>query len=341
MSQPVIIPHQRQRLDSHTELHWQLLSLPICQQMQVELWMCQLHCQVRAISGNKWLKLKYQVQQMQPQGKRQLLSFGGAFSNHLAALAAYGAWQQIPTIGLVRTERLDAQNPTLAFCRQQGMRLIAVPFAEYRQRHTADFLHALQQHYPEALIIPEGGSSPWAIPGVASLPLADTPQGSADVLCVATASGGTLAGLIQAYPDLPIDAIAVVKDDSLPAKVRQLGRAYQALTPKQPLTRPAVSQDEPIERWQIIPAADQTAYAKFRPQLLQFCLSMAAFGCQVEPVYTGKALHTLIERIRAGAYPAGTRLSFFHTGGEQGIDGLHYRQKVTDAQHATLRGLST
>jgi 1-aminocyclopropane-1-carboxylate deaminase/D-cysteine desulfhydrase-like pyridoxal-dependent ACC family enzyme len=325
-------------LDSYTELRWQLLELPICQQRQVELWVCQLRCQIAAISGNKWLKLKEQVAQMQPQGKQQLLSFGGAFSNHLAAMAAYGAWQQIPTIGMVRTEQFDAKNPTLAFCQQQGMQLIAVSFAEYRQRHDARYVATLQQRYPNALIVPEGGSSPWAIPGVATLPLAETPHGPADVLGVATASGGTLAGLIQAYPDLPIDAIAVVKDDSLPAKVRQLGRAYQELRPEQPRATTAAPQDTHIERWQIIPAADHPAYAKFSPQLLQFCLSMAACGCRVEPVYTGKALQTLVERIRAGAYPAGTRLSFFHTSGEQGVDGLYYRQKISAAQHAMLRG---
>lgn len=337
------MPTHRHMFDSYTELRWQLLTLPICQQQQVELWVCQLHCQVAAISGNKWLKLKAQVAQMQPQGKQQLLSFGGAFSNHLAALAAYGAWQQIPTIGMVRTEQFDAKNPTLTFCQQQGMQLIAVPFAEYRQRHDINYLATLQQRYAKALIIPEGGSSPWAIPGVASLPLAKTPQGPADVLCVATASGGTLAGLIHAYPDHTIDAIAVVKDDSLPTKVHELVQAYQRLDwqtdtgipPKSVQTNPLPSAKS---GWQIIPAADQQAYAKFTPQLLQFCLDMSEFGCVVEPVYTGKALQTLVERIRAGVYPAGTRLSFFHTGGEQGIDGLRYRQKITAAQHAMLRG---
>ncbi|MFN3710040.1 MAG: cysteine desulfhydrase, partial [Alishewanella aestuarii] len=103
--------------------HWQHLPIPLVQDNTPQLWICTLQAPVAEVAGNKWLKLHSAIQQRKPgQG---MLSFGGAFSNHLIALAAAGQHYHFPTIGLVRTEQLDTHNPTLRRCRELGMQLIA------------------------------------------------------------------------------------------------------------------------------------------------------------------------------------------------------------------------
>lgn len=323
--------------DPFYQLHWQLLVDPQLQQLQTEIWVCQLQTKVPTIAGNKWLKLKYHIQQIQQHNKTGIVSFGGAFSNHLLALAAAGQAFGFATVGIVRSHLNDPNSPTLQQCRALGMQLHFVAPAEYRQAcaqaatvNASNTIasHPWQQRYPDYWLLPEGGTAELALPGVAELPLWQTPAGAADLLVCASASGGTLAGLIaaqlarqqanQSCADLL--GIAVVKDSSLANKIAAL-----------------LPQAQQYPDWQLWPEQSGKAYGKFSPETLQFCLQLATEQqLYTEPVYTGKALHSLVEWAQQGRIAPGRRIAFLHTGGLQGIAGLAMRGLITTQQQQYL-----
>ncbi len=303
---------------------WQQLQHPVIASKQTELWVCQLDTGSSTVSGNKILKLKYPLQQVLQQQKAGVFTFGGAFSNHLAAVAAACHQLGLQSIGYVRTDQLDQANPTLAYCLQRGMTLIPLDRQTYRLRNTAGFIAGLQARHPQLMAVPEGGSSVAGAAGVAELDLAATPSGPAELVCCATASGGTLAGLIANTampPGTRILGVAVVKDPSLPQRIVQL-------LPGQTMQR----------SWQLNTDYAGAGYARFDAALLQFCRDMAQQQLYVEPVYTGKALAALLSLLAENTLPPIRRISFFHTGGLQGLQGLHYRQLITAADLALLSG---
>jgi 1-aminocyclopropane-1-carboxylate deaminase/D-cysteine desulfhydrase-like pyridoxal-dependent ACC family enzyme len=307
--------------DPFYQLQWQRLDHALIGQQQTELWICQLHCAVPSIAGNKWLKLKYHIQQIQQHNKTGILSFGGAFSNHLLALAAAGQHFGFPTVGVVRSHQPDPANPTLQQCRQFGMALKFVSPELYKTKTATTMLVDLQQQYPDYLIVPEGGTSAAAVKGAAELPLATTPAGPADLLSCASASGGTVAGLIAGSQGTPVLGISVVKDASLFQKINTL------------LPEPASQW-----HWKLQPELTGRAYGKFTADTLNTCLDLAAQQIYTEPVYTGKALHTLLQLIARGELADYRRIAFFHTGGLQGLDGLRYRSLITEADYLKLTG---
>lgn len=323
--------------DPFYQLHWQQLANPQLQQMQTDIWLCQLQTQVPTIAGNKWLKLKYHIQQIQQHNKSGIVSFGGAFSNHLLALAAAGQAFGFATVGIVRSYHNEPNSPTLQQCRALGMQLHFVSPTTYRQacidaeRAACDATTApnpWQQRYPDYHLVPEGGTAAFALPGVAELPLWQTPAGDADLLVTTTASGGTLAGLIVGQlarqktgsNGAELLGIAVVKDKSLTDKIT-------ALLP--------TAQQYP--HWQLWPELSGKAYGKFSAETLEFCLQLATEQqIFTEPVYTGKALHSLVQWAQQGRIAAGRRIAFLHTGGLQGVAGLAMRGLITAQQQQAL-----
>lgn len=289
-------------------LQWKNLQHPVLNDHQTEIWLRYAPEINPDISGNKILKLKYQLEQALQQKSQGLLTFGGAFSNHLVATAAAAAENKLKSVGIIRGEDADLNNPTLALCRSYGMQLILVSRAFYRTRYQQETLQQLSEQFPDYLHIPEGGTCEAAVKGVSELDMCSTPQGPASLLVCAVGSGGTVAGLIRGSKTTPVLGIAVVQDQSLPEKIR-------AFLPA----------DRNWPEWQLIQALHQPRYGRFDPELWQFCQSFADQDVQLEPVYTGKALFSVFELIKAGIISKGSRLSFFHTGGLQGLKGLAYR----------------
>jgi 1-aminocyclopropane-1-carboxylate deaminase len=303
-----------------TRQKWQQLTHSLLQQYQIELWICQLETTIPEVSGNKCLKLKYHLLQAQATGKKGIFTFGGAFSNHLCAVAASCHHIGMQSLAYVRTDALDSNNPTLMFCKQMGMQLVALDRQEYRRRSESEFIQHLQQLHPQLFFVAEGGSSVAGAQGVAELDLASTPGGKTDMLVCAAASGGTLAGMINRH-NVPVLGIAVVKDSTLPARVQHL-----------------LTDDKRNTQWQINTDFVTGGYGRFDPQLLEFCRDMARHQLYVEPIYTGKAMAGLFSLIAQGTLTKGSRLSFFHTGGLQGLNGLYYRGLITAADLALLSG---
>ncbi|WMC12468.1 pyridoxal-phosphate dependent enzyme [Oceanimonas pelagia] len=253
------------------------------------------------ISGNKWRKLKYVLRQALSERAAGLLSFGGAWSNHLHALAAAGQALGVPTAGIVRGEPEYAGNPTLSDARAWGMTLEFVDRQSYRRRHEADFLAGLAARHPGFYIIPEGGSCVLALPGVAEL-WRELPP--CEELILPVASGGTLAGLLSARPGRTrVTGYAVLK-----------GQGWLADT-VHGLYAPAAHDPG----WQLRLNHHGGGYAKCSPADRAAITELSeALAVPLEPVYSGKALLGLFRDIEAGHYAPGSRLIFLHTGGLQG-----------------------
>lgn len=293
----------------------QQLHHPILTEHKVTLWLKRDDLLHPNISGNKWRKLKYISQQALAGSARGLLSFGGAYSNHLHALAALGQQLSLPTVGIVRGENSSQFNPTLTDVRQWGMALKFVDRQLYRRRQDADWLAELAERYPGYNIIPEGGSCPLALPGVAELwQELDSPLSSSTFslpstlginhLILPVASGGTLAGLISARPtQWRISAYAVLKGASWLKE--EVCRLY-----------PDAAHDY---GWQLRLDHHGGGYAKSSAADLEAIRMLAQqLAIPLEPIYSGKALLGLFRDISAGEYPAHSRLLFLHTGGLQG-----------------------
>jgi len=260
------------------------------------------------ISGNKWRKLKYNLQYMQATNKTQLLTFGGAFSNHIHACAGAGKLFNIKTHAIIRGPNLDINNPTLQFAKQCSMDLHAITRIEYKQRQDPDYLTQLQARFPHAYIIPEGGSNTYALAGCAEL-AKSLPEH--DYLVCPTGSGGTLAGLIEgSLETTQLLGVAVLK------QAEYLNKEITALSKK------AAQQSN----WQLLTQFHDGGYGKFTRELWQFCQTMQQqYNLPLEPIYSGKMMYALWQLIEQDYFASGSHIMAIHTGGLQGLDGLKYR----------------
>lgn len=145
------------------------------------------------LPGNKWRKLKYNLTRAAELGSETLLTFGGAYSNHVRAVAAAGARFGFQTIGVIRGEEHLPLNDALSFAAGHGMRLVYMDRSTYRAKDTAPVIEALRQRFGSFYLLPEGGSNELAVHGCAELPAEiDVPF---DVICCPVGTGGTLAGI--------------------------------------------------------------------------------------------------------------------------------------------------
>ncbi|MEZ0607547.1 1-aminocyclopropane-1-carboxylate deaminase/D-cysteine desulfhydrase [Fibrella sp. WM1] len=267
------------------------------------------------VSGNKWRKLKYNLLAAREQGLSTVLTFGGAFSNHLHATAAAGKLFGFQTIGVVRGDELAHRplNRTLAFCREQGMHLHFVSRTDYKRAADPTYLAGLQAQFGPCYLVPEGGTNALAIQGTAEIipeicqqwretglssgtyrghPLPHT------VAC-AVGTAGTLAGLIASAPD-PVQVLGV---SALKGAVN-----FAALPSSLP---PEV---------QVINQYHFGGYARTTPVLDEFIgIFREQTGVWLEPTYTGKLLYALYDLARRGHFPEQAGVVAVHTGGLQVI----------------------
>ena len=256
------------------------------------------------ISGNKLRKLKYNFQHAKKNGYRSVLTFGGAFSNHLAAVATAGHQYGFQTHGIVRGEELESQTlkPTLQYCAQKGMALHFVNRTLYRNKKQALASVIIDDKNP--YVIPEGGTNALAVNGCAEiLTFADK---EFDTIAVAVGTGGTMAGLIQSTSNHQhLVGFQVVKDIEIPSRIRTF-----------------VSND----RWSLVPTYDAVGYAKTPKALIDFAHSVAGqTGVILDPLYTAPMLWHLIKKRKENTWNFGNRFLMIHTGGYQSIKGINQR----------------
>jgi 1-aminocyclopropane-1-carboxylate deaminase len=262
--------------------------------------------------GNKWRKLKYNLLAAREQSCTSLLTFGGAYSNHIAATAAAGKAACFRTIGFIRGEQVLPLNPTLAFATACGMELHYLNREEYRERNSTSLIHQLRADFPGAYLLPEGGSNSLAVKGCAEL-VKELPPGW-DFLCCPVGTGGTLAGMIAGAQDRGkvLGFSALKGSDFLHDDVSRL------LTEYQPETN--------FSNWELLTDYHFGGYAKVKPELLQFMHEFEQKqGIQLEPVYTGKMLFGVYDLIAKGYFPTGSTIVAVHTGGLQGLAGMQER----------------
>ena len=289
------------------EIPIELLSLDIAKQAGVALYMARADLIHPLASGNKYYKLKPHFEYVKKHKINQIVSFGGAFSNHIHALALMSKQLNIDSVGIIRGEAEYANNATLSDAKRAGMQLHFVDRKTYKKRYDPDYLASLAKDYPDALIIPEGGSSQLAIQGCKQLADQINQQIAVDVLTLACGTGATLAGVISGL-SVKQRAIgyAVLKDTSLAARIARF--VQSADSSKQSF---------------YLQQADYGGYAKLTKTLLDLILNwLTETGILLDPVYTGKLAMRLQEQIKTGEFDSGTSICMIHTGGLQGWRGM-------------------
>ncbi len=260
-------------------------------------------------SGNKWRKLKYNLRAFQESNASVLLTFGGAFSNHLAAVAAMGARYGIVTIGIVRGAELAHKplNPTLATCQQNGMLLSFVSREEYHQKELGDTVLALQKTHGVLYILPEGGTNVLAVKGCAEILTSE--DAAFDTIGCAVGTGGTLAGLANSCKTHQhVVGFQVVKDVSITARIRTFA---------------------PSNNWTLVQHLLHRGYAQVSKPLVSFADDvLQQTGVLLDPIYTAPMLFQLVQMIKDDTWTFGKKILLIHTGGTQGIIGFNSRSTL-------------
>ncbi|HJY64119.1 MAG TPA: pyridoxal-phosphate dependent enzyme [Ignavibacteria bacterium] len=271
----------------------------------VELFMLRLDLLHPEISGNKWYKLKYNLEEARKQNKNTLLTFGGAFSNHIAATAAAGKENNFNTIGIIRGEELaDESNATLSRAKQNGMKLVFVSREDYRKRFREDFITELKNKYSDPYIIPEGGSNLLAVKGCAEI-ISDVTD-SFDFVCCAVGTGATLAGLSASLSkkQQAIGFSVLANAEFLNDNVGDFIKEFSG---------------NEIPNWKIIHNYHFGGYAHKTKALIDFIQQFEMENnISLEPIYTGKMMYGIYDLIQSGYFTRGEKIIAVHTGGLQG-----------------------
>ncbi|MCC8408953.1 pyridoxal-phosphate dependent enzyme [Mucilaginibacter sp. UR6-1] len=280
----------------------QQVKLPLFTEYGVEVFIKRDDMIHPLISGNKWRKLKYLLRRAQAEKKHHLVTFGGAYSNHLLATAAAAAKFGFKATGFVRGE--EVENDTLFLCRLHGMQLIFTDRESYRDKNALFDRHFANDK--DAIFIDEGGASPEAALGCSEL-VDELPFTFNHLFC-ACGTGTTAAGIINGLQKHKLDtefhAIAALK-----------GAEFLRADIDKYLDNPAP--------YHLHTQYHFGGYAKTTPELIEFVkLFTSQTGIMIEPVYTGKMIYALFDMIRQAKFTPGSRILAIHSGGLMGILGM-------------------
>ncbi len=257
------------------------------------------------VSGNKYRKLKYNLKYAQENDFDTVVTFGGAYSNHIVAVAAAAKEKGFKAIGIIRGDELQdkiADNSTLSVAQKLGMHLKFVSREDYKQKASTDFLQNLKTKFGSFYLIPEGGTNELAIKGCEEIL---QPEDSIyDFVCCAVGTGGTISGLIRsAQPHQKVLGFSSLKTDYLNDEIHKFATA---------------------NNWELITAYHFGGYGKVTDELIRF---MNQFYQQtqipLDPVYTSKMIFGINDKIKNGFFPKGSKILAIHTGGLQGIKGMN------------------
>ncbi len=275
-----------------------IITNTLTQSCSVQLQLLRLDALHPIISGNKWFKLKYNLAQARQQGHHTLLTFGGAFSNHLVATAAACKDAGLACIGIVRGEETLPLSPTLQDCRDMGMQLHWVDRTAYRNKTDPAFLASLAQRFGAFYLVAEGGHNSAGISGAKEImqliPAATTH------ICCAVGTGTTMTGLIEASaPHQHIHGFAALKQGQY---IADEIRSYTAHT-----------------NWTLHTAHHFGGFGKFTPALITFTNAFYhSFNIPLDFVYTAKMMCGIFNMLEQRAFAAGSVITAIHSGGLQG-----------------------
>ncbi|MES2544840.1 MAG: pyridoxal-phosphate dependent enzyme [Bacteroidota bacterium] len=261
------------------------------------------------ISGNKYRKLKYNLLQAKEEGKTKIITFGGAFSNHIAATAFAGKEYCFETIGIIRGEELQnkfSDNPTLAYAKENGMKFEFVSREEYREKDSVIFFEKLKNKYNGFYFLPEGGTNELAIKGCEEI-LSEQDK-SFSHICCAVGTGGTIAGICNsASPNQKIIGFPALKGEFLSNDICNFA---------------------PNKNFELIQDYHFGGYAKINEELIRFMNEFyKTTNVLLDPIYTGKMMFGILDLIKKGYFPEKSKILAIHTGGIQGIAGMNEKLK--------------
>lgn len=275
------------------------LQDPMLQDHKVQIGLLRLDQLHPVISGNKWFKLKENLREAQLQGASGILTFGGAYSNHLIATAAAAKAMGLRSIGMVRGWHGQAKaTSTLQSCREYGMTLHFLDREAYRLKALPENLEALKKSFPDTYILPEGGNNQAGISGAASI--AQWIPEAATHVGVAVGTGTTLIGIGQ----------ALASDVKLLGFTAMKGGSY---------LEAYIASHLSATDWQLITDAHEGGFGKHSPELIAFMNGFyRSQGIPLDFVYTGKMMKRTFQLVTEGFFPEKSHLICLHTGGLQG-----------------------
>jgi len=289
----------------------------IAQRANIEIHVLRLDLIHPYINGNKWFKLKYNLLAAEAQRNTTILTFGGAYSNHIFATAAAGNLFGLRTIGVIRGEERLPLNATLQFAVSQQMELVYLDRKTYRQRATVELHEQLKERFGEVFIIPEGGANLYGVQGCTEI-LQELPGVEEfNIICVPCGTATTLVGLaLSLHQQQMVMGFPVLKGgEFLVDECDRLGKNY--------LANHKFSSGRFLAPWKLVCNYHFGGYGKVKPALMAFCQKFAdEHGIPLDYIYTGKMFYGIMDLLQKGFFSSGSRLLLIHTGGLQGNTGI-------------------
>lgn len=257
------------------------------------------------VSGNKYRKLKYNLLKAKEEGHAALLTFGGAFSNHIAAVAFAGKENGFKTIGIIRGDELRdkiAENPTLQFAQENGMEFEFVSRAQYSDKENPEFIAELKHKFGNFYLIPEGGTNALAVKGCEEI--LTTEDAQFDYICCAVGTGGTISGISNsALPHQKVLGFPALKGDFLKEEIRKFATN---------------------ENWELVADYHFGGYGKINRELIDFINNFNQNNnIPLDPVYTSKLVFGVLDKVEKDYFLPNSKILIIHTGGLQGIEGMN------------------
>lgn len=255
------------------------------------------------VSGNKWWKLKHNLEELKKSENQTLVTFGGAYSNHIYATAAAAKELNLTAIGFIRGEEVLPLNETLAFAKECGMKLHFVSREDYKKKTEKAFIENLKEKLGDFYLIPEGGSNSLALKGCAEFTREILSSIDFDFLCLPVGTGGTMAGIIAGLEGKRnVIGFSVLKNGNfLNDEVKRLMVEFS---------------NQGYSNWSIHTDYHFGGYAKQTPELNEFILKMKLqHHLPLDPIYTGKMAIGIFDLIAKNYFPKGSTILILHTGG--------------------------
>ena len=247
--------------------------------------------------------------QAQSEYQTKILTFGGAFSNHIAATAFAGKENGFKTIGIIRGDELEnsfEENPTLKFAKDCEMQFEFVSRENYRLKDSEEFLKQVRTKFGDFYFIPEGGTNDLAVKGCEET--VNDADSVYHYICVAVGTGGTISGIINnSNSNQKILGFPALKGDFLQKDICKFATK---------------------KNWELILDYHFGGYGKVTEELVSFLNEFYHdYQIPLDPIYTGKLVFGVIDKIKTGYFPENSKILIIHTGGLQGIKGMNQKLK--------------
>lgn len=269
------------------------------------------------ISGNKWRKLRFNIEKAIQLKKKSLLTFGGAHSNHLHATAEACKLAQLKGIGIVRGERIESQ--TIIDCEKAGMELHFVSREEYRLHDNKEFLNDLNEKFDYPFIIPQGGNNFYGTLGCTEI--LNHSKMNPDFIIVGSGTGNTASGILLSLKEhQKLITIPALKGNFMAEEIENAVFTYLM---DQETTEEYLSKLEVLNNYHF------GGFAKYKPELIAFMQSFyKQHKIKLDPIYTNKVMFALYDLIKLNHFPENSKILAIHTGGLQGIKGFEKRYNL-------------